>query len=112
MKAAFSLFAVLMASAAIHSASYATPRTLPDGGGPRLGRITAELPAFDSVLETSELQRAPTEFFVDLPCNVFLPGKADPQEWMATSTLVYYTLDGIQYQYGYDPFAQSYDMIA
>ncbi len=55
--------------------------------------------------------KAAKESYVDIPCEVFLPGKADPQQWMATATVARVTSDGFNYQYGYDPLAQTYDLL-
>jgi len=76
----------------------------PNGSGPFL----APLP---DPAATPRGKAAPGETWVDLPCDVFLPGKADPSQWMATATVAKVTYDGFTYQYGYDPLAQSYDLL-
>jgi FlgD Ig-like domain len=83
------------------SAPTATPATRPVS--------RRESTAWNTVPEF--LRKAPKESFVDIPCELYLPGKADPQQWMSTSTVARVTYDGFTYQYGYDPLAQTYDML-
>ncbi len=103
---------ILVGALALACASlpaHAVERGPGDGSGPHLGTI------IDRASETEDApQAAPSirqETWTDLPADVFLPGKADPTDWMATATLAYFTTDGIRYSYGYDPLAQSYDLI-
>lgn len=75
----------------------------PRGTGPHLAPLPPAVPHVAKAI--------PGETTVDLPCDVFLPGKANPSQWMATSTVAKVTYDGFNYQYGYDPLAQSYDAL-
>lgn len=84
-------------------------RLRPDGSGPFLPSVIGPPP-----LPSPNAPRAPlprTETYLDLPASVFLPGKADPQTWMSTGTWARVTYDGFNYDYGYDPLAQTYDLM-
>lgn len=83
-----------------------TDRGTPDGSGPFLAPL-------DAAADEAPARRAPlrTETWIDLEASLFAPGKADPNEWMATGTWARITYDGISHQYGYDPLTQSYDMM-
>ncbi len=63
------------------------------------------------VVPTNDPAKAVGNVYIDVPCTLFDPGKADPQQWMATATIARVTNDGFNYFYGYDPFAQTYDMM-
>jgi len=82
----------------------AAPRPEPLGKGPFLDALVAP-PV------TASRTSVRTETWMDVPATVFLPGKADPSEWMATGTWARITLDGFSWQYGYDPLTQTYDMM-
>ncbi len=90
--------------ATVAAAAGSPPRARPTGDGPFLAPVAHPRP-------TASPRSLRTETWVDLPANVFLPGKADPSEWMATGTWARVTYDGISYQYGYDPLTQTYDML-
>lgn len=80
-----------------------------DGSGPRLEPLPTP-----PVTAAPPLERAPgprVETHLDLPASLFLPGKSDPQDWMATGTWARITYDGFNYDYGYDPLAQTYDVM-
>lgn len=80
-----------------------------DGSGPFLPTVIGP-----QTVPSPTASRAPsprTETFLDLPASVFLPGKADPRTWMATGTWARVTYDGFNYDYGYDPLAQTYDLM-
>jgi hypothetical protein len=90
--------------ALLHEAPVAV-RTAPESTGPFLDHVQ---------VPESRMQRVPTprvETYVDLVAELFAPGKADPQEWMATGTWARVTYDGFNYDYGYDPLAQTYDLL-
>lgn len=88
-------------------AAAAVPRPQPDGSGPFLDRVTQ--PIGDPASLERNTRRIET--YVDIEASLFVPGKADPADWMATGTWARITFDGISYQYGYDPLTQSYDMM-
>ena len=101
----------------------ADDRGSPDGSGPVLGSVAEPPPSSPSDdppdgrsdgPSDSEGLLAPApriETWVDVPATVFLPGRADPREWMSTGTWARITYDGFNYDYGYDPLAQTYDML-
>ena len=109
MRCSGSIPGVLLGALLIFSAFASTAtaeRSLPTGEGPHLGPITDREPTTPAVGRALR-----TETWIDLPATVFLPGKADPSEWMATGTWARVTYDGFTYQYGYDPLTQTYDMM-
>jgi hypothetical protein len=102
--------------------SAAFVRPAPWGAGPRLLGLTAPPapPALSARpaarFQTGQPMRSPgpgtpSGVYVDVLCDVFLPGKSLPRQWMSTSTIARLTADGYNYVYGYDPLAQSYDML-
>jgi len=68
----------------------AAPRPEPLGKGPFLDALVAP-PV------TASRTSVRTETWMDVPATVFLPGKADPSEWMATGTWARITLDGFSW---------------
>lgn len=103
------ILATLLASASLCPGASASVAPLQSGPTSEV-RAPRETQRADR-LTPDTLERAPRETYVDLPCDTYLPGKADPQEWMSTATLARVTYDGFNYQYGYDPMAQSYDVV-
>lgn len=97
----------------------ATTRMAASGAGPRTARLSAYVRDTGASLREANVADSPAattlaaggETWIDVPCDVFQPGKANPRQWMSTATLARVTQDGYNYQYGYDPLAQSYDAL-